>query len=273
MSRPRLTLSEDEARQLVAQVVVITQRHAGDTRRHRPFVHDFLRAVYHATGATYSAAFYRKLLGAYAPGRTPSTTTIETEKNLLLQDLKRRAIPRADWHATAADDNSQPAHAAAPPPGTPLALQEILSLQHHLIARFNQLAAAPEAQADQGLQAHNDFLRERLSTVEAELATTRARAARHAADAQEQAALATERGEQLAALRQTGAEQAAALAAMATELNGTRLFAMQAIDGVRGETRAARERCAQLEAQLKEKDLQLDTYRQRIGAGTPPGRQ
>jgi hypothetical protein len=268
-----LTLSEDEARQLVAQVAVIIERHAGDTRRHRSFVHDFLRAVYHATGATYSAAFYRKLLGAYAPGRTPSTTTIETEKNLLLQDLKRRAIPRADWHATTMDDLQQRAPAAAPSPGTPLALQEILSLQHHLIARLNQLAAAPEAQADQGLQAHNDFLRERLASAEAELAATRARAARHAADAREQAALAADRGEQLAALHRTGAEQAAALAAMATELIGTRLFAMQAIDGVRGETRAVRERCAHLEAQLKEKDLQLDTYRQRIGVGIAPGRQ
>jgi site-specific recombinase XerD len=39
------------------------------------------------------------------------------------------------------------------------------------------------------------------------------------------------------------------------------------------ETHAVRERCSHLEAQLKEKDLQLATFRQRIGAGIAPGRQ
>jgi hypothetical protein len=34
------------------------------------------------------------------------------------------------------------------------------------------------------------------------------------------------------------------------------------VDGVRGETRAVRERCAQLEQQVKDKEQQVEMYRQ-----------
>src|SRR5471030_2733146 len=230
MSRPKLSLTDDQARSLVTQVDAIIQRHANDTRHHRPFVHDFVRAVYHATGSTYGAAFYRKLLAAYAPGRTPSTPTIESEKLQLVYDLKLRAVPREIIARLV--DAPEPAPAPPSNSGTDLALQQLLALQHHTIALINGAAAAPAAAASSavpGLQAHNDYLRERLASVEAELATTRSTAVR--------------------------------LAAMATELNGTRNFAMQAVDGVRGETRAVRERCMSLEAQLKEKDQQLEMYR------------
>ncbi|RFP13113.1 hypothetical protein D0T25_23845 [Duganella sp. BJB488] len=241
--RPRLALTDAQARSLVQLVAAIVARHANETRQHRPFVHDFVRAVYHATGLTYSAAFYRKLLTAYAPGRTPSTPTIESEKRQLVHELSLRAVPReviAPMDTSSADP--------APPPTSPAtdqALQEILTLQHHTIALVNGAAtSAPGAGAASGLQAHNDYLRERLASVEAELATTRAYAARMAASVQEEASLAAERGRQLETLHKTVAEQTAALAAMATEMTGTRNFAMQAVDGVRGETRAVRERCA-----------------------------
>jgi len=262
MSRPKLSLTDDQARSLVTQVDAIIQRHANDTRHHRPFVHDFVRAVYHATGSTYSAAFYRKLLAAYAPGRTPSTPTIESEKLQLVYDLKLRAVPREIIARLV--DAPEPAPAPPSNSGTDLALQQLLALQHHTIALINGAAAAPAAAASSavpGLQAHNDYLRERLASVEAELATTRSTAARLAASAQEAATLAAERGRALEILHKSTAEHAAALAAMATELNGTRNFAMQAVDGVRGETRAVRERCMSLEAQLKEKDQQLEMYR------------
>ncbi|RFP09223.1 hypothetical protein D0T23_26265 [Duganella sp. BJB475] len=265
--RPRLALTDAQARSLVQLVAAIVARHANDTRQHRPFVHDFVRAVYHATGATYSAAYYRKLLNAYAPGRTPSTPTIESEKRQLVHELSLRAVPR-EVIARVVDPLDTSSVDPAPPPTSPAtdqALQEILTLQHHTISLVNGAAAsAPGAGAGaaSGLQAHNDYLRERLASVEAELATTRAYAARMAASVQEEASLAAERGRQLEALHKTVAEQTAALAAMATEMTGTRNFAMQAVDGVRGETRAVRERCAYLEAQLKDKDQQLEQYRQ-----------
>lgn len=262
MSRPKLSLTDEQARSLVLQMDAINVRHANNPRQHRPFVHDFVRAVYHATGSTFSAAFYRKLLAAYAPGRTPSTPTIESEKLQLVHELKLRAVSR-EVIEHAAPAPAEPVTQVSSSPGTDLALQQIVTLQHHTISILNGIAAAPAGtEAPTGLQAHNDYLRERLASVEAELATTRAHAARVAADAQEQSSLAAERGSRLEALTTTSAEQAAALAAMATELNGTRNFAMQAVDGVRGETRAVRERCIYLEAQLKEKDQQLEMYRQ-----------
>jgi hypothetical protein len=262
MSRPKLSLTDDQARSLVLQVDAITQRHANDTRQHRPFVHDFVRAVYHATGQTYGAAFYRKLLNAYAPGRTPSTPTIESEKLQLVDDLKLRAVPRGVI-ARVIEAPADPAPPVLISPGTDLAEQQIISLQHHTIALINGAAATPAvAGAAPGLQAHNDYLRERLASVEAELATTRSSAAKLAASTQEAASLAAERGRALETMQKTAAEQAAALAAMATELNGTCNFALQAVDGVRGETRAVRERCTYLEAQLKDKEQQLEMYRQ-----------
>ena len=262
MSRPKLSLSDEQARSLVLQMDAINVRHANNPRQHRPFMHDFVRAVYHATGSTYSAAFYRKLLAAYAPSRTPSTPTIESEKLQLVHELKLRAVPR-EVIEHAAHAPTVPVAQVSPNQGTDVALQQIVTLQHHTIGLINGIAAAPTGtELPMGLQAHNDYLRERLASVEAELATTRTHAARIAASAQEQSSLAAERGRQLDALSKTSAEQAAALATMAIELNGTRNFAMQAVDGVRGETRAVRERCIYLEAQLKEKDQQLEMYRQ-----------
>jgi DNA-binding transcriptional MerR regulator len=279
MSRPKLSLTDDQARSLVAQIEPIIQRHAHEPRQHRPFVHDFLRAVYHATGQTYSPAFYRKLLSAYAPGRTPSTPTIESEKLQLVHELKLRGMPREVIARIVDAPESAPAPQAPPAqanPGTNLALQQLLALQHHLIALINGngAATAPAAAVSSvvpSLQAHNDYLRERLASLEAELATTRTTSARLAASVQEEASLAAERGRALNILHKAASEQAAALAAMATELTGTRNFAMQAVDGVRGETRAVRERCSYLEAQLKDKEQQLEMYRRMaFSKGTSP---
>lgn len=263
--RPRLALTDAQARSLVQLVAAIAARHANEARQHRPFVHDFVRAVYHATGSTYSAAFYRKLLNAYAPGRTPSTPTIESEKRQLVHELSLRAVPR-EVIARVLDpldtSSADPAPSTANP-ATDQALREIIVLQHHTIALVNGAAtSAPGTGAASGLQAHNVYLRERLASVEAELVATRADAARLAASVQEQMGLAAERGRQLETLHKTVDEQTAALAAMATEMTGTRNFALQAVDGVRGETRAVRERCTYLEAQMKEKDQQLEQYRQ-----------
>jgi hypothetical protein len=266
MSRPTLTLTDAQARSLVQQLAPIIARHAHDTRHHRPFVHDFVRAVYHATGKTYSAAFYRKLLMAYAPGRTPSTPTIDTEKNLLVYALTRQAIahddgvPDTSGGVTGMPDTTTAA--AARTPETGIALQQILGLQHHTIALLNSQARAPSSDTNPGLQAYNAYLGERLTTLETELANTRAASARMAARAQEEAAVAADRARQIASLQTTMTAQAAALSAMATELAGAQRFMATQVDGVRGETRAVRERCVQLELQLAAEKQQTDMYRQ-----------
>jgi hypothetical protein len=269
-----LTLSDDAARSLVQQLEPLRVRHPlmpGARNQHRPFVRDFVRAVYHATGSTYSAAFYRKLLKAYAPERTPSTPTIDTEKILLVQQLRARALPptaaasSVDVDTAALPPSPLPVHPGVAAPSTDLALQQLMNLQHHTIALINALSVAPGTSSGApGLQAHIDYLTNRLGAAESALTSTRSHAARIAAQLQEQETLATERAGQLATLQATIDAQAMALAAMAQEMTGTRQFMAQAVDGVRGETRAMRERCTYLEAQLKEKEQQTEMYRQML---------
>ena len=273
--RPRFALTDDEARSLVMQLGDMRTRHANNPRQHRPFVHDFLRAVHHATGRIYSAGTYRKLLQAYAPERTPSTTTLETEKNLLEHELKSRAVSVGIAAATplTTAEAAPPVPAPAPARETGLELQQIIGLLHHLSARLDQQDRAFAGQdRSAGLQAHNDYLRERLAVTEEDLNQTRAQAARIALEAQAATTQAEERARELAVLYQNVKDQAAALGAMAEELHGSRQFAMQAIDGVRGETRAAKERCAQLEQQLKDKEQQVDMYRQMAFSKGGPAR-
>ena len=273
--RPRFALTDDQARSLVMQLGAMRTRHANNPRQHRPFVHDFLRAVHHATGRIYSAGTYRKLLQAYAPERTPSTTTLETEKNLLEHDLKSRAVSVGIAAATPlpAAEAAPSVHAPAPARETGLELQQIIGLLHHLAARLDQQDRAIAGQdRSAGMQAHNDYLRERLAVTEEDLIKTRAQAARMALEAQAAATQAEERARELAVLYQNVKDQAAALGAMAEELHGSRQFAMQAIDGVRGETRGAKERCAQLEQQLKDKEQQVDMYRQMAFSKGAPAR-
>lgn len=271
--RPPFSLTDDQARSLALQVHAIEARyplsmdHGGNIlprQPHRPFVHDFVRAVHHATGRIHGAGVYRKLLKAYAPGRAPSTQTIETEKNLLEHDLRRGAAPPVVFEQEKPDGAAPTA--SGPTSGarsTDLAHVQVIGLLQHLAARFDQLERAPAA-ADRspGLQAHNEYLRERLAATETELATTRALAARMSATAQEEASLAAERGRQLAAMHATTEAQAAALARMAASIDGDRQFFAMQVDGVRGETRAVRERCAQLEQQVQDKERQVEMYRQ-----------
>ena len=66
--RPRFALTDDEARSLVMQLGDMRTRHANNPRQHRPFVHDFLRAVHHATGRIYSAGTYRTADGRGGAG-------------------------------------------------------------------------------------------------------------------------------------------------------------------------------------------------------------
>ena len=263
--RPRLSLSDAQAGQLARSVGELVVRHAHSPRQHRPFVHDFVRAVFHATGMTYSAAFYRKLLAAYAPDRTPSTPTIEAEKKLLAEELQQRAMPGAQIAPpsgpvpVAAD----PGHAAGGSASADLAQQQILGLVRQIAARSDQPSRMAPDRAP-GLQMHNDYLRERLAATEAEITTLRAAAATQFGRAEEQTALATERGAIIEQLHKSADEQAAAIAKLGAQLAGTQSFMAVQVDAVRGETRAVREQCDWLKGKNRELEQQLETYRNMV---------
>lgn len=265
VGRPSFALTDDQSRSLIQQLEAIKARHAGnDTRHHRPFVHDFLRAVYHATGKIHSAGIYRRLLKAYAEECTPSTTTIETEKNLLEHELRHAAIPcevpppQADSGASRTHSNTGSTFAEQPN----LAQLQAIALLQHLAARLDQMERTLQPpDRSSGLREHNAFLENRLRETEDELAKARTLAARMTATAQAEASLAAERGLQLEALHASAKAQAEALAKMAASIDGDRQFFAMQVDGVRGETRAVRDRCAHLEAMLKEKEEQVELYR------------
>lgn len=243
MSRPPFTLRDDEARLLVEQMGAIITRHAHDVRNHRPFVRDFIAAVHHATGKTYSADIYRRLLGAYAPERRPSTTTLAAEKNLFEQQLPALA-------------------GAAPVLSTPDSAEPVSAMLQRVVEAALARAGAGDAELAQQQRAHADYLRERLDKAESELAATRASAARLAADLQEAVNTASLYHEQLETAQAAAAAQAALLGALPQALQDMRQFALRAIDEVRGETRAVKERCTYLEETLKERESLLESFRQ-----------
>lgn len=226
---------------LAAAVNAAADQYPLDPGNHRPFVRAFLRAVLDATGKTYSPAIYRRLLTAYAPGRSPSTTTLALEKEVLEQELAVGAAPGA----TPAPQNDA---------GVPVAdvLWRVLREQGAAPGR----AAAPDHDAQFKL------LLQRMGELEREREEARAHAARLAAQLQEAHGL-------LQAAQQREQDAQAALAAeqagyvrLADELADMRRFSLQAVDAVRGETREARERCACLEGVIRKKEGEVDMYRQ-----------
>lgn len=239
--RPRFSLSDDQARVLAAAVNAAAEQFPLDPANHRPFVRAFLRAVLDATGKTYSPAIYRRLLGAYAPGRCPSTTTLALEKEVLEQEL---AVGAAVAGALAPQDDA----------GVPVAdvLRRVLREQLPAPGR----AAAPDHDGQFKL------LLQRMGELEREREEARAHAASLAAQLREVQSLleAAQQREQDA--RVALAAQQAGYARLADELADMRRFSMQAVDAVRGETREVRERCAYLEGVLRKKEGEVDMYRQ-----------
>lgn len=127
--------------------------------------------------------------------------------------------------------------------------------------------------ADSYLRAQCEFLQQRLSHSEKQLAGANERA--HQAETQRQvlAAQARHDHEEIDSLRAAGTAMTAQLAKMSATIDDARQFALLAIDEVRGETRAWKERCAAAEAQYKEQVSLTETFRRlayRQGADIPP---
>lgn len=257
MARPTFSLSDDEARQLVRQLVDIEERCPVNPRDHRRYVREFIRIIHTITGKTYSPVIYRRLLSAYAPARKPSTATLALEKERFVKGLEPSPA------AIKADSNP-----AASPAGNLVA-----EVRQALEDMAGHRAAPSAARADSYLQAQCDFLQQRLSYSEKQLAETKDRA--HQIEAQRQilAAQTLHDREQIESLRTAGAAMTAELARLAAAIDDARQFALLAIDEARGETRGWKERCAAVEAQYKEQVSLTETFRRlayRQGADIPP---
>lgn len=247
MSRTAFRLSDDEARVLVAELRDLEAVHPVDQRDHRPFVRGFIRAVHTATGKTFSPAIYRRLLGGYAPERRPSNSTLALEKKAFVEQLDMSG-------AVAAELATVPA-------------QNLAALLQAVVRdALGERTAAPAPLRDMRGDAQLDYLAARLVDVERQFNELQGQAARLAADLQAERAVGEALKSEMTAARSTMAELVRANAKLTEASDGARLFAMRAIDDARTETRVYRERCAQAEAQQKQDNVMLDTYRRAAGS-------
>ena len=257
MARPSFSLSDDEARQLLQELVGAEARCPLNPRDHRRYVREFIRLIHKITGKTFSPAIYRRLLSAYAPARKPSTATLALEKERFVKELEL----------------APPAFAAGPEP-------DLAGHRGNLIAEIRQAlvdlagsrTSAGSAHSDNYLQAQCDFLQQRLSHSEKQLAEAKDRA--HQIEAQRQilATQALRDREQIDSLRTAGAAMTSELSRLAAAIDDARQFALLAIDEARGETRAWKDRCIAAEAQQKEQVSLTETFRRlayRQGADIP----
>lgn len=257
MARPTFSLSDDEARQLVREMGNIEERCPVNPRDHRRYVREFIRVIHKITGKTFSPTIYRRLLSAYAPQRKPSTATLALEKERFVKELE-----------------APPASIGEEPTVVPTRIGgNLLSEIRQALEDLEVRAPRGASQADSYLQAQCDFLQQRLSHSEKQLAG--ARECAHQVEAQRQvlAAQALHDREQIESLRAAGAAVTAELAKMSAAIDDARQFALLAIDEARGETRAWKERCAAAEAQYKEQLSLTETFRRlayRQGADIPP---
>lgn len=258
MPRPSLLpLHDEHARHLVRALVAIEVAHPHNLRDHRPFVRAFLRAVYEATGRTFSPAIYRKLLVAYAPGRSPSTSTLANEKNQLEAQLQMEAGAQQEISQTSEQSFTQ--------------LNQVVrqavedGLHHHTQER-------PSARHASALQEQHTLLQQQLFQTEQRMQESRQHSERLAAELAVSQALKQMLATQLSESQQQVGQLSTQVGKLATEVEGMRKFALNAIEVSRGEIRTHGDRVAYLEAQLAKEKNHTEVFRRlayRGGASIP----
>jgi hypothetical protein len=247
MTRPAFALADDEARALILNLQAINERYPLNQRDHRPFVRAFIRAVYEATGKTFSPAIYRRLLGAYAPERRPSTATLALEKEALVDELARERDGAVELGQTEAP-------------------QLAALIRTAVLEAVGDWRPVQSPYPGAGGGGDSTYWRERVTELERSLADTQAHAARLAGELQAARASVEQMGAELTGSRAALTAQSVEMAKLADAIESSRLFFMRAIDDARGETRVWRERCAKVEAQAaakaREDQILLETFRQ-----------
>ena len=250
MSRPAFALSDDQARRLIVELEPILAAHPVGARDHRAFVRAFVAAVHMATGQTFSPVLYRRLIAVYAPGRGPSTSTLQQEKIALEEALAQEARAGRALNTDAGSAGAD--------------LGEVVrrSVEQALSQRAAAPSRNPVLAVDQMALAQRDYLQTRLAETEQALLDTRAQAARLAAELQAAQAVQTLQAERIAILDVQQATLVEQGAQLVNEVAEQRRYALKSIDEVRGETRAWKERCAELTAQLERSKQLLEVFRQ-----------
>jgi hypothetical protein len=250
MSRPPFALTDDQARQLVQRVSPLLESYPVEPGNHRPFLGAFIRVVHDVTNKLYGPDIYRRLLRAYAPGRSPSTSTIASERDALERELAAAvAVPEA--MSLAAGPGVYQQLSAAPA----MDASVIRSVFVECMPQFSRLAAQA------GRDAQVDYLNGRLRDAERATADAKAQAARLAGELQAQVLRAELLAQELETSRAALTQQRQVVASMTEELKGQRLFAMQSIEMGRAETRLAKDRLAELQSKIDRLEMTIDQLR------------
>jgi len=252
VSRPPFSLTDDQARDLLQGVAPLLEHYPVDPRDHRPFLRAFMRVVHAVTGKLYGPDIYRRLLRAYAPGRSPSTSTIATERSDLERELAA-AVPAAALSS------------AGPALSLPAVSAPALDLSLIRAAFAEQLPQFARLAAQAGRDTQVEYLQARLRDVERSTADAKAAAARLAAELQEQTGRAALLAQELEASQAALAQQQQVVSSLTEELKGQRYFAMQAIEIGRGETRLVKEHVAELQAKNDRLETIVDQLRMARG--------
>lgn len=252
MSRPPFSLTDDQARDLVQQVTPLLDRFPVDPRDHRPFLRAFIRIVHDVTHKLYGPDIYRRLLRAYAPGRSPSTSTIAIERGDFERELAA-AVPAATPSPS------------GPTLSLPAANAPALDLSLIRTAFAEQLPQFARLAAQAGHDTQVEYLQARLRDAERSTSDAKAAAARLAAELQEQAGRAALLARELEASHAALSQQREAVAGLTEELKGQRLFAMQSIDSARAEMRMSKDRTAELQSKIDRLEMTIDQLRMARG--------
>jgi len=252
MSRPPFSLTDDQARQLVQRVAPLLESYPVEPGNHRPFLRAFIRVVHDVTNKFYGPDIYRRLLRAYAPGRSPSTSTIASERDALERELAA-ATAAAGTVRTSPGGPLLPLPAVSVSPA--LDASVIRSIFVECMPQFSRLAAQA------GRDAQVDYLNGRLRDAERATADAKAQAARLAGELQAQVLRAELLAQELETSRAALTQQRQVVAGMTEELKGQRLFAMQSIEMGRAETRLAKDRLAELQSKIDRLEMTIDQLR------------
>ena len=234
------------------RVAPLLDRYPLDPRDHRPFLRAFIRVVHDVTHKLYGPDIYRRLLRAYASGRSPSTSTIANERQALERELANAApattsMPAGSFQPTSAAD-------------AVLDTATIRAVFTESMPQFARLATQA------GRDAQVEYLVNKLRDAERATADARAQAARIAGELQSQAASVDLLTRELAASQSALAQQQNVVASLTEELKGQRLFAMQSIEMGRAETRMAKDRIAELQSKIDRLEMTIDQLRMARGA-------
>lgn len=251
MSRPPFMMSDDQARALVQRVGPLLEQYPlSPTRRdHRPFCRAFIRAVYEATGKLYGPDIYRRLLKAYAPGRSPSTPTLVSERATLEYELKMTKA-----------DPAQPSEVHHVP-DSGKSSDSVRGALAEFLPQLARLVSQP------GTEGEFSFLTARLEAAEHARNEAQAQAARLGAQLQEQTGRIEVLSSQLPSLQAALEREQALVKQLAEELACQRTFALNAIEASRTESRLFKERAASFEHQVRVHETTIDQLRIARGNG------